>query len=445
MFLCNLNLITDVLFLCGYTNANKYFAIIHIKGKISMKIALFRELPLSFPGGVTHVMNILIKYLVSNGHEVLLFVPDSPVDNHLGAKVVSMPSFHFPFLKNTKFRLVKPVPAVLEEKLRLFKPDIIHILHPITLGLAGMCYGEELGVPVVCSYHTQYHLYLDYYKMGILKKLMWFYTRWVFNKCDINIAPCESVAQMMKDGGINRIGVWGRGVDSERFSPKWRNNGFREKYLQGNPNSKIILYVGRLYKEKNLRKIISEIKNIDNTVFMFAGDGPERKYLSRILPADKTVFLGRVENRDLSQVYASADIFLFPSKTEGCPNVVMEAVASGLPVIAVDAYGVKDIVQAAQCGFLYPDGEEICIKPMLDKLICNDTLRQTLSANARKFAESKTWDSVMDVLIKYYKQAMKTGRIPGLVTQHRKNDILLKFSMFNPGKKNYFKIFFSRI
>lgn len=276
---------------------------------------------------------------------------------------------------------------------------------------------------------------------------MWFYTKWTFGKCDINIAPSDSVAQMMSDGGISRLGVWDRGVDSKIFSPSWRDESFREKYLNGNGNSgsKIILYVGRLYKEKNLRKIITEIKNTDNAIFMFAGDGPEREFLSKTLPENKTVFLGRLEKEELSRAYASADIFLFPSKTEGCPNVVMEAVSSGLPVIAIDAYGVKDIVNRANCGFLYPDGEENRIKPLLANLINDDKLRFELSANARKFAEEKTWDSVMEKLMRYYKQAQEKGRIPGLITEHRKNDILLKFSMFNPGKKNYFKIFFKRV
>lgn len=393
-------------------------------GILDMKIALIRELPLDFPGGVTHVMTLLIKYLKSRGHDVLLFAPDATVDDYCGARVVSIPSFYFPFLKKTKFKVAIPKPAIIEKALRDFEADLVHILHPMTIGLVAVYCAQTLNIPAIASYHTQYHLYLGYYKLNILKKLLWFYTQWMFNKCDRNLAPSQSVALMMKEGGIQRVDIWDRGVDTTLFSPEFSSNPWRRQFLNGNENAKIILYVGRLYKEKNLRAIIQAIKDVDNARFVFVGDGPEREYLSTVIPKGKAYFLGRLQGKALSIAFSSSDAFLFPSQTEGCPNVVMEAVASGLPVIGIDGYGVSDIVNTAHCGYLFSPGKEYQIVDMVHNLLKDTKLRQSFSHNAREFALKKTWNSVFEVLMTHYRSALLNGRTPGLIkTKHPASDL----------------------
>ncbi|RJP62164.1 MAG: glycosyltransferase family 1 protein [Candidatus Auribacter fodinae] len=377
-----------------------------------MRVALFRELPLDFPGGVTHVMTLLIDYLVKNGHEVLLFVPDAgSISEYHGAEVFTIDSYQLPLLKNTQFKLAKMDPQSVKKKLVDFNPDIVQVLHPVTLGLVGLSCANDLNIPVVCSYHTQYHLYLDYYKLSVFKPLLWWYTKWMFNKCAIALSPAESVARMMRDGGIKNVHIWGRGADSNLFSPEHRSTAWRKRFIK-NPDEKIILYVGRLYKEKNLRRIVSTIKDLRNAQFVFIGDGPEREFLSSAIPDGKAHFTGRLTGKDLSTAFASADIFLFPSRTEGCPNSVMEAVSSGLPVVGVEAYGVSDIVTEGQCGYLYTHGDEGAILSLVQRLIDDDAIRSELSINARNYALRKSWDTIMESLIQNYQSVMSSAFSP---------------------------------
>lgn len=379
-----------------------------------MRIALFRELPLDFPGGVTHVMTLLIDHLKQHGHDVLLFAPDATVADYHGATVRSVPSFYLPALKRTKFKIALPSPSFVEQELADFGADIAHVLHPMTLGLVGIYCAQTLKIPIVASYHTQYHIYLDYYKLKLFKPLLWRYTRWLFNKADIALSPSRSVADMMEAGGIHTVDIWSRGVDAELFSPAHRSTQWRKQFIK-NDNEKIILYVGRLYKEKNIRRIITAIKNIEHAQFVFVGDGPEREFLQHAIPSGKAHFTGRLTGRDLSVAYSSADLFLFPSLTEGCPNSVMEAVSSGLPVIGVNGYGVCDIVRDGQCGYLYEHGNESTIIEIINTLLTDEQHRQQLSHRARAYALSRSWPVIMQPLMDHYTalvQRNKQAQLP---------------------------------
>lgn len=387
-----------------------------------MRIALFRELPLDFPGGVTHVMTLLIDYLCNNGHEVLLFVPDAKAGSYHSAKVVSVASIPMPMFRGTGFRVVVPRARHIEDQLESFNPDLVHVLHPLTLGLVAVHCADTLGIASIASYHTQYHLYLPFYRLGWLKGPMWAYTRWLFNKFDIILSPSQSVAQMMAEGGIERVGIFDRGVDTHTFSPLWRRESWRRQFTGSDTGRKIVLYVGRLYRDKNIHAITRHLRSIPDAVFVFVGDGPLKKQLRRALPGGSVFFTGRLTGDELSIAFASSDIFLFPSKTEGCPNVVMEAVASGLPVVGIDSYGVRDIVNQGQCGMLYNPGDERTIPRLLASLVHGDTLRNRLSRNARTFAENKPWHRVFDNLMHHYRRAAVQGRTSGLIPLPAKNN-----------------------
>lgn len=369
-----------------------------------MRVALVTENFLPKLDGVTRTLALLLEHLRRAGHQAIVLGPEGAPRRYAGARVFHAPGVPLPFYPELRVLFPRPV---LERRLARFRPDLVHVVDPVALGAAGIHWTQRLGAPVIASYHTNLAAYCAYYHLGALEAPMWQYRRYLHNRCAVTLCPSPSTAVELRRQGFERVGVWPRGVDSALFTPAQRSKAWRQR-MTGDMHAPIILYVGRLSHEKNLNDLVSAFRMLEDTGawLVLVGDGPARAELAQALEGRRVVFTGYLRGAELAQAYASADVFAFPSLTETFGQVVMEAMASGLPVVGYDAEGVRDSVRHAETGLLAPARETAQFTAHLRSLLTSPEWRLQLGMRARAHAERHSWDVVMAQLLEVYERAV---------------------------------------
>ncbi|MGH0032944.1 MAG: glycosyltransferase [Myxococcota bacterium] len=321
-----------------------------------MRIAIFSEVFRPKIDGITNRLDQTIRCLRDAGHEVLVFAPAGSVDALAGFRVVQVPGPPFPPYPG--LRISAPDPRILLE-LRSFEPDVVHAVGPACLGVWGLLAARALGLPAVASYHTDLPRYLPAYGLDFLEPAIWPLIRRVHGLAHVNLAPSRFTRNELYDQGIEPVGLWRGGVDTERFHPEKRSLAMRARLaggvgdMGGIPDGPLLLYAGRLSPEKQLHTFGPILEAFPAARLALVGDGPAREELERTLPADRTTFTGFLRGDALAAAFASADVFVMPSTTETLGFVVLEAMASGVPVVAARAGGVPDLVTHGESGLLY--------------------------------------------------------------------------------------------
>lgn len=359
-----------------------------------------------------------VQNLVKQGHEVTVATPvvNAPSE-YYGAKVVKVPGFKFPLNEfcDSEYLDIYASYCVISE----VKPDIIHVCSPTWIIYAATFWGWWFGIPVILSYHTHIPEYVKHYMGGMIADLvtwfLWWLIRLAHNLCDLTIVTSEVMESELRENGVgSEISVWRKGVDTELFHPCKGSTEVRRK-LSPDQNKVVLLYAGRLSKEKGLHMLakMMEDKRIKGKVHLsLIGDGPIRKELEskvfdRIKERGDVSFHGFMSQEELAYAYASSDIFVFPSETETLGLVAIEAMAGGLPVVGVCARGMKVTVKHGETGFLYPPGDLETFVSQLLTLIDNPDLRKTISTNARKDAEQWGWDRATKQLVEVYTETIQ--------------------------------------
>ncbi len=373
-----------------------------------MKIAYFIG-TLKKEDGVARVLLALINEGQKRGVESIIITGWAEDESISPVPVVQVPSIIFPLYKD--YHLPLPGMRGFEKKLKEFRPDIIHIHSPDTIAWAALKYSKKHKVPIVATYHTDFARYLVYYRLSFLKTFVWFLLKKLYKQMNFTTTPAQVVSQELEKNGIPNVYTIPWGVEFEKFDISFRSLEWRNKILNGK-NEEILLCVCRLTWEKDLRtlaKVYNLLKNRQNNFCMIiAGDGPARKELELLMPG--ALFLGHIEGTELSRVYASSDIFIFPSSTETFGNVTIEAMASGLVPIVADAGGSNSLVKNGENGFLArPNNiEDFCEKVTL--LLYNEQLRKRLQNSCLNFAKKHTWEKVFDDFLKGYSKLIDTER-----------------------------------
>jgi glycosyltransferase involved in cell wall biosynthesis len=367
-----------------------------------MRVALVTETFLPKLDGVTRTLAMLLEHLQLRGHHAVLFGPQGAPEVYAGARIYGAPGVPLPFYP--ELRALFPTPD-LEEGLVNFQPDVVHVVEPILLGAAGIHWAQKIGAPLVSSYHTDLAAYCAYYQLGALANPLWAYRRFLHNQCLHTLCPSPTTAREVAAHGIQRVGVWPRGVDAALFTPERRSAAWRAHIAGGDAaDAPIVLYVGRLSPEKNLAALVAAFQSLAQTEahLVFVGDGPARGELEQALRGRRATFTGYLSGEALATAYASADVFAFPSLTETFGQVVQEAMASGLPVVGFDSGGVHDLVAHEGTGLLAPAGDTGAFATALAALVASPERRAHLGAQGRAFALRHTWVQVMDGLLAVY-------------------------------------------
>lgn len=365
-----------------------------------MRIALFTETFLPKVDGIVTRLRHTVEHLQRNGDQVLIFSPDYGLREYKGARVYGVSGMPLPWYPELKMAF--PRPAIGHE-LEQFQPDIIHVVNPAILGLGGIYYAKAMQVPLVASYHTHLPQYLHHYGWGILEGFLWELLKSAHNQAELNLCTSTAMVQELTNHGIERVDLWQRGVDTETFHPSLASEEMRSRLSQGHPKSPLLLYIGRLGAEKEIERIKPVLEAIPDARLALVGDGPNRLALEQHFAGTPTNFVGYLGGKELASAYASADAFIFPSRTETLGLVLLEAMAAGCPVVAARSGGIPDIVTDGANGYLFDPTDEQGAIAATVRLLSHQNERESLRQNARREAERWGWAAATRQLQNYYK------------------------------------------
>ncbi|NEW07207.1 glycosyltransferase family 1 protein [Paenibacillus sp. SYP-B3998] len=374
-----------------------------------MRIALFTDTFLPDVNGVSKTLGRWTRFLESKGVECKVFAPTSMTEGDPDPFRVER-FYSIPFLLYPECRLAIPNPLYIRKSLHAFQPTIIHCATPFNLGLFGLYYARKHGIPLVASYHTHFDQYLSHYKIPWVEPTLWKYMQWFHQSCRKVYVPSESTLHHLEAKGLRNLEIWSRGVDAGRFHPEVERHEVLSS--RGVEASKfVLLYVGRLAPEKSVEIALETFAALPVTIrsnchLIIAGDGPSAASLREGYGDQEGVtFTGFVEGKALADLYAAADLFIFPSATETFGNVVLESMAAGTAVIGVASGGVMDTIEDEVTGLLCPPGDVSAFVVAVRRLYESLETRLTLAKAGRAYALQQSWDQIFNKLYESYQEA----------------------------------------
>lgn len=364
-----------------------------------MRVALFSETFLPKIDGIVTVVCLLLDHLEARGIETIIVAPKMGVEYYRNTRIIGVPGLPIPMYPELKFGPVRPSTY---QHLKAFKPDVAHFIHPALIGGPGLFMTRRLNIPAVASFHLDYAKLVHHFNIGFIEPGVNWLTRWLFNMADYSLAPSRLIQREITELGVKNVGLWRRGVDAEKFDPRYRSDDMRHRLSDGHVDDTVLLYVGRLSTEKRLHQLRAILENVPGTRLALVGDGPARESLKKYFAGTNTVFVGYLQGEELSQAYASADIFVFPSALESFGLVVVEAMAAGLPVVASRVGGVRDVVEEGRTGYTFDVDDVAALVEGVRQIAVSRERITAMGQAARAFAETQTWPAMMDEVVDLY-------------------------------------------
>lgn len=365
-----------------------------------MRVAIVTESFLPSLNGVTNSVLRVVESLKEEGHEVIIIAPTAPQKRHLGFRVVrtlALPFMQFP---------VGLPPLALQATLEDFKPDVIHVASPFFLGGQAIAIANKLGIPTVAIYQTDISGYLKRYGMQFAKPVVDKFVAAIHGPATMNLAPTPESAAYLLKLGVERVGIWGRGVDLELFHP--RNNSldftqtFRNRHLQG--RTRLIGFVGRLAPEKQVHRML-ELADLPNTALVIVGDGPERKKLETLFAGKAVTFTGALRGHELAHAYAALDAFVHFGTEETFGQTIQEAQASGVPVVAPAVGGPRFLITDRVNGRLIEPEDTSGFISAVQELLSTPGVALRMGEAGRRSVLKKSWKENNKSLLKTYRAA----------------------------------------
>ena len=351
-----------------------------------MRIALVSDTYAPQVNGVTTVLRRIVRAVGDAGHLAAMVAPAYPGGHPPNPLELRVPSLPFP--PYPSIRLSFPLTRRINRFLDQIDPHLVHVATEGPLGVVGRAWALKHDVPLVTSFHTDFPRYARDYHAGLLEPAVWKWLTWFHRPARLTHTPGDGTRAELLAHGIGHAVVWGRGVDSAHFNPARRTAACR-RWLAGGDDTTIVLHVGRLAPEKNLDVLVDAWRLThaalgQRVAFAMAGDGPLARRLRSRLPFARHI--GFVDRETLATLYASADLCVIPSKTETCGLVALEAMASGLPVVAADAGGLKESVRDRETGFLVSPDDPHAYVDAIAELVVHPLQRREFGAAARRVA-----------------------------------------------------------
>jgi phosphatidylinositol alpha 1,6-mannosyltransferase len=363
-----------------------------------MRIAIITE---SFPpdvNGVAHTVVRVAENLVRKGHQPLVIAPESgrsAADRHFPYPVERVPSVPLPGYPT--FRLGLPTPKTRRAIVK-HGTEVVHLASPVALGAWGTRVARAERLPTVAVYQTDLPSYARAYHLGRpTEAFAWRWLRDIHNTAGRTLAPSSCTAADLDAHGLERVWLWGRGVDTDRFRPDLRDERLRRELA---PNGEVIVgYVGRLAIEKRV-DLLAAVAALPGVKLAVTGGGPMEEELRAALPAAE--FLGLRYGEDLARIYASLDVFVHTGPYETFGQTIQEAAASGLPVVAPASGGPLDLVADGATGYLVAPGDPDALSSAVRTLAADPALRTRLGAAARRRVLARSWSALTDELLGHY-------------------------------------------
>lgn len=375
-----------------------------------MRVAVFTDNDFSKVNGVTTTLRALLRHAPSDIRPRVYTCESDDVDRPdyyaAGAFGVGIPFYG-------EMRVYLPPVRRLLHQVRQDRIDLLHLTTPGPVGLAALYVSAKLRLPMVGSFHTDLAEYTRLLSRSPrLGHLMRQYMRWPYGKCARVLAPSAATRAMLISSQIapSKIGLWTRGVSTEQFSPAKRSATLRASWgaSDGRP---VVLYAGRVSREKGLDLLPALTERLRRSGvahrLVIVGDGPMRSELSDRCTG--AIFTGTLSHDDVAVAMASADLFIFPSRTDTAGNVVLEAQASGLPVLVTDAGGPQENMVDGATGFICHDLQSLTRRAA--SLLASSSRRGQMAAKARQYAEGRRWSDALEPLFRAYRDAVAPGSV----------------------------------
>ena len=373
-----------------------------------LRIALFSGNYNYVRDGANQALNRLVGYLLRQGAQVRVYSPtvEHPAFPPTG-DLVSVPSAAIP--GRPEYRLALRIPKSVRSDIEAFKPNVVHVAAPDIVAHRALTWARKHNIPAVSSVHTRFDTYLQYYGLKYLEPVARAIMRRYYRRCDAIVVPAESTAAIMRAQRMNKdISIWARGVDRGQFNPERRSLEWRRSHGIGDEEM-VVSFLGRLVLEKGLDVFSDAVdaaraKGVPLRVVAI-GEGPARGYFQERLP--DAVFTGQLTGEELAIALASTDVFLNPSITETFGNVTLEAMASGLPVLAAVASGTTSLIKHGVTGQLSEPGDIDAFADELELYQRDPALRAKHGAAGLEFAKTMDWDEINAVVMHVYERVIE--------------------------------------
>ena len=380
----------------------------------SLRIAIVTE---TFPpevNGVAMTLGRLVEGTLARGHSIQLIRPRQKHEHDVGApsnleRILSA-GVALPTYGEVRFGL--PSKHRLTRLWSRRPPDVVHVVTEGPLGWSAVAAAKKLRLPVTSSFHTNFQSYSQHYGVGVLRPVIEGYLRKLHNRTQITMVPTKALVTSLQGQGYTNVKLLSRGVDTDLFSPTKRSAALRQSW-GATDDDLVVLLVGRLAKEKNVELVIAAFREIQlrspNAKLVFVGEGPMRASMEASFP--KAIFCGNQRGEALAAHYASGDLFLFSSLTETFGNVVPEALASGLAVVAYSNAAALELIVTGENGMLVEPGNERQFVAATIDLAADQARLTRFKSAARASISQLAWDRIYDQFVEYLTTAYVTGSV----------------------------------
>ncbi|RZS44505.1 phosphatidylinositol alpha 1,6-mannosyltransferase [Herbihabitans rhizosphaerae] len=361
-----------------------------------MRVAIVTESFLPQVNGVSNSVLRVVEHLRTRGHQALIVAPGAGCNHYLHAPVVRVPAVDLPVITSLPIGVPSPKVATAIAE---FAPDVVHLASPFVLGACGMRAARKLDLPTIAVYQTDVAGFAASYGLSRGARTAWRWIKRLHSSADRTLAPSTAAVRELLAHGIPRVQRWGRGVDLQLFAPTRVDHELRARLA---PNGELLVgYVGRLAPEKQVQRLAA-LNALPGVRVVVVGEGPDERALRKAMP--DAAFLGFRTGEALAEAYASLDVFVHTGPHETFCQAVQEAMASGVPVIAPNAGGPRDLVHSGRTGYLIgPDDTKFRAELVSTvERLGDPSLREEMGAAARRAVLGRSWPAVCGELVDHY-------------------------------------------
>ena len=370
-----------------------------------VRVVIVAESFLPRVNGVSGSVLRAARHLVGQGHDVDVIAPHpAPSSTLEGVRVHTVKSFAIPGMG---IDVGYALSSTLRELLHRLSPDVVHLASPLILGYQALRAASGLGIRTVAVFQTDISGFARHYRLAGLGSVSDAVLKRIHKDADLTLVPSTASQAYLNGLGVERVAMWGRGVDAEQFDPRHRSPEVRTRWLSPHPEKVIVGYVGRLAPEKRV-EILRCVHRDPRLQLVIVGDGPQRAELETLLAGAH--FTGMLRGAELGTAMASLDILIAPGERETFCQVIQEGMASGLPVIAPDIGGPRDLVVHGEVGLRYQPGDDEQFVRCVDALVDSPAARAVMGAAGRSMIRDRTWTRIGDDLVEHYRSVLGEGR-----------------------------------
>lgn len=369
-----------------------------------LRVLVVTESFLPQVNGVTNSVRRVLDHLAVRGHRAVLMAPSGP-ETYAGAPVLRTASMAMPTYRD--FPVGMASRNTLRKVIEDVRPDVVHLASPAVLGRTAGQVARSMGVPVVAIYQTDLIGFAARYPFPGATALMRRLTTSIHGPANLNLVPSSASLDQLAELGVPNLAIWPRGVDVDQFHPDRRTGQLRAE-IGAEPGEVVVGYVGRLAAEKEL-DLLRSVEHLPGLRLVLVGGGPEEARLRTLLP--RAHFLGVRHGDDLGRIVASFDTFVHTGSTETFCQAAQEALASGVPVVAPDAGGLRDLVRPGENGLLFEPGDGCDLYSHLETLVGDRVLRARMGLAAHAGVRGRSWEAVNDALVTHYRRLADPERL----------------------------------